>query len=168
MAKYDWSKIRDDYEIKGMSYSQLSEKYGCSRGLISGRSKKYAWDKQKVEQAISNKVNAIKRLDEITEQNRTALGERSILVDAEVAERLRLEKLFATDAEYNQSAATEKLKAMEASREAELAHYDIHSRITAKNKETLLGKTPQTQVNIQNNVGSDADAIVERLRNKHS
>ncbi|MDX8383060.1 MAG: hypothetical protein R8M45_03195 [Ghiorsea sp.] len=44
---------------------------------------------------------------------------------------------------------------------------NIHSQSTARNRETVLGKMPQTQVNIQNNVSAGADDVVDQLLAKH-
>jgi len=53
VAKYDWAKIRDDYEIRGNSYSELQAVYGCSRGLISDRAKKEDWNRKKAQERLS-------------------------------------------------------------------------------------------------------------------
>ena len=168
MAKYNWAIIRDDYEIHGMSYSQLQNKYGASRGLISGRAKKDGWNKQKTEQAISNAVNAHKALAEITEQNRTEFKERSVLVDKEVEDRLRREGVHLNALEYCTALASKIIREKVKDGTAELHDTNIFSQVVNRNKDGIMGKMPQTQVNIQNNVGSDADAIIDALMVKHN
>jgi len=166
MAKYNWAKIRDDYEIHGLSYSGLREKYGCGRATISERAKKDGWDREKTEQAIAAKARAQRDLIEITEQNRTDFGERSVLVDREAERRLRLEGIFMDSLEYNQALANQIIKRKKHAGDVELQDVQVHSQITNRNKDGVMGK-PQTQVNIQNNVGTDADSVIERLRSKH-
>jgi len=165
VAKYNWGNIRDDYEMHGLSYSQLSAKYGCSRGLISGRAKKDAWDKQKVEQAIDKKAGAVRVLAEITEQNRTDFGNRSVLIDKEAERRLEAEGFYNDAIKYNQALANRVLK--EKGTKADLQEINMHSQLTNRNKEGVLGKMPTTQVNIQNNVSTDADSVIERLKARH-
>ncbi|MDQ6988469.1 MAG: hypothetical protein Q9M19_01205 [Mariprofundaceae bacterium] len=165
MAKYNWAAIRDDYEIHGLSYSQLTDKHGVGRGNISTRAKKEGWNKEEIEQVISDKVNgniAMANLDKKIEQQ---YGTRSILIDKEVESRLELEGMYADSLKLNQSLANENLKGL--GNGAELQHINLHSQITNRNKDGALGKMPTTQVNIQNNVSNGADDVVEQLLAKH-
>lgn len=162
LTAHQWQTIREDYEVRCKSTIALAKEYGVADTTIQRRLKKDNWSREKTQYAIDAQVKATKAFTELTQENAGVAQ----VASAEVTERLELEGYFTNSIKLNQSMANKKLKAAGAN--AELADLDIHSRLTNRNKDGLLGKTPQTQVNIQNNVGSDADAIVERLRNKHS
>jgi len=161
VAKYNWAKIRDAYEIEGLVYAKITERFGVAKATISEKVRKEGWVKGKAEPIIRAKMLNLKEKKEIEQKTEQEFGGRSVLVDNEINRRLRLEELFDTDAEHNQNGVTKKLKEMEKANKVELGHYDIHARVTAKNKETLLGKTPTTQVNIQNNQNLSTDAMSE-------
>jgi len=165
LSKEQWEALRVDYEVKGMTLSELSSKYGADRGNISKRSKKYNWQREKVQQIIGDKISAAKALGDIAERTTTLDSNVVIAIEKEVDRRMRLEGLFTDSIEYNQNLANQILKAKDAS--AELQDLNIHSQITNRNKDGIMGKMPQTQVNIQNNVSTDADSVVKRLKEKH-
>ncbi|MDX8383129.1 MAG: hypothetical protein R8M45_03540 [Ghiorsea sp.] len=164
MAKYNWAAIRDDYEIRGLSYSQLTDKHGVGRGNISTRAKKEDWNKEEIEQLITDKVNSNIALADINKKIEQQYGTRSILIDKEVDRQERLRFLFDTAAEESQSISD--LGLVQRDKDL-LMMANIHSQSTARNRETLLGKMPQTQVNIQNNTANDADNVIEVLLDKH-
>ncbi|OPH36722.1 hypothetical protein [Moraxella lacunata] len=143
-----WELARADYEIHGLSYSDLVKKYGMSRGSISKRANDEQWQQGKNEQLITKKVNAIIELQKTEQQieQLEPLVQKSI--DSEVALRLARENLFIDSALKNQQRANELLEMAD-----DLAQLNQHSQITARNKETVLGKNPDTaiQINNQNN-----------------
>ena len=163
MAKYDWAKIRDDYEIRGKSYSELQEAYGCSRGLISGRAKKDGWNRTEIEQEINRRASVIKGLHETEQKNRT-LGERSVLIDAMAAERAAIEPLVYDGAKKSIQGAIDAFKDDD---KEKMASANMLSQIACRVKDSVFGKMPTTQVNIQNNIASDTDAVLERLSERH-
>jgi len=165
VAKYNWDKIRDSFEIEGLSYAKLTKKFGVAKATISERVKKEGWVKGRAEHIISSKVLNIKEKNEIERQAEQEFSGRSGAISKEVDRRLRLEGLFTDSLEYNQKLANKTLKKL--AENAELQDLNIHSQITNRNKDGIIGKMPQTQVNIQNTVATDADRVVAKLRNKH-
>jgi len=160
LTKDMWAKLRQDYEVTGMSLSGLSNKYGADRGNISKRAKKECWEKEKIQQIIKKKVSINKELENISAEITTLSTTGVVEIELEVDRRLRLENMFDSDVEHNQRGQTKKLKELEKMNKAELQHYAIHASTTLKNRDTILGKLPTTQVNIQqNNQGMTAPII---------
>jgi len=155
VAKYDWVKIRDAFEIEGLSYAKITKKFGVAKATISEKVKKEGWIKGKAEHIISSKVLNIKEKNEIEQRTEQEFGGRSDAINKEVENRLRLEGLFTNSLEYNQKLANKTLKKL--AENAELQDLNLHSQITNRNKDGIIGKMPQTQVNIQNTVATDAD-----------
>lgn len=145
LTPQQWELARADYEIHGFSYSDLVKKYGMSRGSISKRANDEQWQQGKNEQLITKKVNAIIELQKTEQQieQLEPLVQKSI--DAEVSLRLARENLFIDSALKNQKRANELLEMAD-----DLAQLNQHSQITARNKETVLGKNPETAIQINN------------------
>lgn len=145
-----WELAKQDYEIHGLSYSELVEKYGMSKGSISKRAKDECWKQGKNEHLIQKKVSVIKELQETEQQ----IGQLEPVVqksiEHEVSIRLARENLFIDSALRNQKKANEMLDMA-----AELSEINQHSQITARNKETVLGKQPDTAIQINNGVESN-------------
>jgi len=157
LSKEQWSKVRIDFEVRGMTLSELSAKHHADRGNISKRAKKECWEREKVQHIIDKKTNAHKALEEANQEITTLSTTGVVEIDKEVDRRLRLEGLFTDSLEYNQNLANQILKAKDAS--AELQDLNIHSQITNRNKDGVLGKMPQTQVNIQNNQNNNNEPM---------
>jgi len=157
-----WQAIRTEYEVDCISSTKLSNKYGVAESTICRRMKKEGWDRNKTQDAIEKKVSSIKALAEITQVN--ASGTQAILQEAE--RRLRLEGFFMDALEYNQTVANNTLKRNIDDGSAELTHINLHSQITNRNKDGVMGK-PQTQVNIQNNVAVNRESIMEDLMQEY-
>lgn len=83
LTKDEWGDLRADYEINGMSYSELSIKYIVGKTTVSDKVRKFGWVKGFTEQLVKRKVKATKELKAITEQteqlsvrNREEFGKR--------------------------------------------------------------------------------------------
>lgn len=155
-----WELARADYEIHGLSYAKLVEKYGISKGSISNRAKKEGWQQGKVEQIVQEKVSVLKDLNEVEQKVEKLAPLEQKSIEQEVAERLAREKIFINSAMRNQRKADGMLGSA-----IELSDINTHSQITARNKETVLGKQPQTAVQINNNTGSAIDELVTKRLN---
>ena len=145
-----WELAKQDYEIHGLSYSELVEKYGMSKGSISKRAKDECWQQGKNEHLIQKKVSVIKELQETEQQIEQLESVVQKSIEQEVALRLARENLFIDSALRNQKKANEMLEMA-----AELSEINQHSQITARNKETVLGKQPDTAIQINNGVESN-------------
>ena len=147
-----WELAKQDYEIHGLSYSELVEKYGMSKGSISKRAKDECWQQGKNEHLIQKKVSVIKELQETEQQIEQLEPVVQKSIEQEVALRLARENLFIDSALRNQNKANEMLEMA-----AELSEINQHSQITARNKETVLGKQPDTAIQVNNNVSTISD-----------
>lgn len=156
-----WQSVREAYEVGCKSSTKLSKEYGVAESTICRRMKKDGWNRGKTQDVIEQKVNATKAFAELTQENASITQ----AVNREAERRLRLEGVFIDSIEYNQDLANKVLKKMDLT--AELNHINLHSQITTRNKDGVLGKMPQTQVNIQTNVSTDADSVISNLRKKH-
>jgi len=149
LTKDAWAKLRQDYEVTGMSLGELSKKYEADRGNISKRAKKEGWEKEKVQQIIEKKVSINKELQNISAEITTLSTTGVVEIEREVDRRLRLEGIFNSSLELNQKLADQQLEAL--GNAAELRDINLHSQIFNRNKDGFIGKMPTTQVNIQNN-----------------
>jgi len=160
MVKYNWAKIRDAYEIEGLAYSKITERFGVAKATISEKVKKGGWIKGRAEPIISSKMQNIKEKKEIEQRAEQVFGNRSIMVNKEVDRRIRIEELCNAGIEYNQALANRVLK--QKGKDAELQEINLHSQITTRNKDGVLGKMPTTQVNIQNVNAVDKSSMNEQ------
>ena len=152
-----WELAKQDYEIHGLSYSELVEKYGMSKGSISKRAKDECWQQGKNEHLIQKKVSVIKALQE-TEQETERLKPNEIeAVNNEVMLRLSREKIFTDSALRNQELSNLTIEQSYNQGELSIGELKAHSDITAKNKETVLGKQPDTAIQVNNNVSTIKD-----------
>ena len=70
MAKYDWRKIRNEYETLDTSYRKLVEKHGVSLTALKTRAKKESWVSRK--EKTSHKIDAKttqKTIEKISDKN---------------------------------------------------------------------------------------------------
>ena len=147
-----WELAKQDYEVHGLSYSELVEKYGMSKGSISKRAKDECWQQGKNEHLIQKKVSVIKELQKTEQQIEQLEPVVQKSIEQEVSIRLARENLFIDSALRNQKKANEMLEMA-----AELSEINQHSQITARNKETVLGKQPDTAIQVNNNVSTISD-----------
>lgn len=169
LTEKQWLQVRVDYEIHGMSYNQLIDKYQTSKAALSRRASQEKWQKGKAEQLINKKTNAIKELRECETLAEPLAEPEIIAINHEVKERLRLEKMFTDSATRNQQIADELLNEVRYDEDLKLkskiSAVEAHSRLTKNNKETILGKNPDTAIQINNNNG-EASAIDELHRQR--
>ena len=157
-----WACVRADYEVRGMSFSELAEKYKVGKATISDKKKKDAdngddWEKSKTEHLIQKKVSVIKALQE-TEQETERLKPNEIeAVNNEVMLRLAREKIFTDSALRNQELSNLTIEQSYNQGDLSIGELKAHSDITAKNKETVLGKQPDTAIQVNNNVSTISD-----------
>jgi len=148
-----------------MGYTQLIKKYDIAKSSLSKRINKDGWVKAKSEPLIERQVNAVKELRETAQESEQLGKPLANAVRQEVDRRLRLEGIFMNAVEYNQVLANKILE--QKGENAELHELNIHSQLTARNKESVVGRMPTTQVNIQTNVSTDADSVLTQIAGKH-
>ena len=143
LSSEDREKILADFHI-GESQNSLAKKYGVSPATINkickGITPKF---KDKV-----NTVTSIKR--ELIEESEY----QSECFDAKVNDNLKHLIFFQNSALKNQELANKQL-----SEDSELYDLKLHADLTSKNKQTVLGKDIDTQVNINNNQQTNIQEI---------
>ena len=152
-----WELAKQDYEIHGLSYSELVEKYGMSKGSISKRAKDECWQQGKNEHLIQKKVSVIKELQETEQQIEQLEPVVQKSIEHEVSIRLARENFFIDSAMMNQKYSNEEIKKSKELGDLSIGELKAHSDITAKNKETVLGKQPDTAIQVNNNVSTIKD-----------
>lgn len=140
-------QARNDYEVHNMGIREIARKWGVSPTTIRNWRDKGNWEQGKTAHIVSKKKNAIKELHETAQQTAHLPAHQQMAIDNEVQKQLENERIFVNAAKFNQSLANKLVQ----DADVKLSDVEAHSRITARNKETVLGKSPDAQVNIQNN-----------------
>ena len=158
----DWECLKADFEIRGMSLSELSEKYGVGKATISDRKKKDAlngddWLKGKTEHLAEKKANLIIELKETERQTEHLKPNEIEAFNSVVNDLVVARNFFIDSAMMNQKYSNEEIKKSKELGELSIGELKAHSDITAKNKETVLGKQPDTAIQVNNNVSTISD-----------
>lgn len=149
-SKELWQKARDYFESGVCTLQQIKDKTGISVSKISEKAKKEKWEKGKNRPYVEAKQELTLKAKE--------LSETTIAVLDEVAnERAKDEKFFRHWAIVSQNKANELLEMA-----SDLSDIEIHSRITARNKETVLGKDPQAIIQNNNTNAQQTKLVIER------
>ncbi len=141
-------QARNDYEVHNMGIREIARKWNVSPATVSSWAKSDEWEQGKTEHLIEKKKNAIKDLYETEQQTKHCSASVQLSINNEVQKRLEAEQIFVDAAKYNQMVANELLQNSE---ELSMTTLDTHSRLTHRNKETVLGKQPDTAIQINNN-----------------
>lgn len=131
----------------GESQNSLAKRFSreCSIATINRLCKGVAQDNAEI---VNAQVEINQQLSQKCNSERNTITE---IVD----ERTRHLLFFQDSAMKNQKIANDKIeeKAQKVGEDGlTLNDLNAHSQITSRNKETVLGKSPDTQVNVQNNV----------------
>jgi len=155
-ANYDHliPKIQAEYRTGHYSIRKLADRHDVSVGFVAKHTKHLDND---VAEVVNAGVAYNKALSEFSEHNEHLVNATKEVVD----ERTKHLMFFNKSALKNQQIANNRLKEKE--HDIELSELEAHSRITARNKETLLGKSPETAIQI-NNTSNSSDYSVEVLK----
>ena len=133
-----WERTRAYFESGQYTLSQISEKVGISKSKISERAKKEQWERGKNADYIEAKKTIA-----ATKGNEKRM---TVAILDEIADEKTKHLLYFQNAALrNQKIADEMLEMSD-----KIADVEAHSRITARNKETIFGKEPQTIINNTN------------------
>lgn len=130
-----WERVRVYFESGQYSLAQISEKTGVSKSKISEKAKKEQWERGRNADYIEAKKT-------IAITKGTEKGTAVTILDEIADEKTKHLIFFQNRALANQKKADELLEQAD-----DLSAVEAHSRITARNKETILGKTPETVIN---------------------
>jgi len=139
LTQAEWHQIREAYEVGCISTVALAKKYNVADTTIQRRIKKEGWDRLKTQAVIDKKVSATRAFVELTQEN-AGIAQA---VNQEVETRLRQEQIFTNALEYNQSIANRALKELVSNNDMDLQKINLHSQVTNRNKEGILGKVQQ-------------------------
>ena len=129
-----WERARAYFESGQYTLAQINQKTGISISKISEKAKREKWEKGKNADYIAAKTTIAEKKGKERENIISVL-------DAIADEKTKHLLYFQNSAIKNQQKANELLESTDS-----LADLDAHSRITARNKETVLGKEPATQI----------------------
>jgi len=129
-----WERARAYFESGQYTLAQINQKTGISISKISEKAKREKWEKGKNADYIAAKTTIAEKKGKERENVISILDE---IADEKTKHLL----YFQNSAIKNQQKANELLESTDS-----LADLDAHSRITARNKETVLGKEPATQI----------------------
>ena len=129
-----WERAKAYFESGQYTLSQINQKTGISISKISEKAKKEKWEKGKNADYIAAKTTIAEKKGKEKENIISVLDE---IADEKTKHLL----YFQNSAIKNQQKANELLEFAE-----DLSDLDAHSRITARNKETVLGKEPAAQI----------------------
>ena len=150
-----WAMARADYEIRGLSVTDLAKKYGCAKSAVSMRAKADGWQAGKTEQAVTDKVNAIMQLARVEQETELKLNatERAVF-DTVVMDDVAFRAQNDADLEAVCRHMMTLLPGMDKPADVKAAAETL--RIA---RESRLGKTPDTAIQINNS----APARIERV-----
>ena len=147
-----WDKAREYFEA-GLSLSEIVLRTEISKAQISKKSKAENWQKG------NEKKHLISQAVEVNIKKET-LKETALEVHNEIVnERTKHLLLFQNSALKNQKKANELLELTD-----DMKDLESHARITKTNKETVLGKEPDTVINnanLQQNEIKTINIVVE-------
>lgn len=152
-----WELVRSYYEA-GLSLSEIVSRDKVeikSKSQISKRAKLEEWVKSKNEQLIQKEVLANQEINSIKKQKETLKETDNSVINEIVDERTKHLLYFQNSAMRNQQIANELLDERAKSKGEDGLSFimlDAHSKTTLRNKETVLGKQPDTAIQINNTV----------------
>lgn len=129
-----WERARAYFESGQYTLAQINQKTGISISKISEKAKREKWEKGRNADYIAAKTTIAEKKGKERENIISVLDE---IADEKTKHLL----YFQNSAIKNQQKANELLESTDS-----LADLDAHSRITARNKETVLGKEPAAQI----------------------
>ena len=74
LSAEQWAMARADFEIRGLSVTEIARQYGCAKSAVSMRAKADGWQAGKTEQAVTDKVNAIMQLARVEQETELKLN----------------------------------------------------------------------------------------------
>ena len=144
LSSEDRERILADFHTGTFSQRELAKKYGVSPATINKITKNLT---PKNEHIVNTKVSLITELIEQSEHEVNAVEEA-------VHQQTKHLIFFQNSALKNQELANQQL-----SEESELYDLKLHADLTSKNKQTVLGKDADTNININNNQQNNINEV---------
>ena len=147
LAVEQWMAARADFEIAGLSVSEIARKYNVAKSSVSDKAKTQGWEPNKTERSVTEKSNAIIALAKVNQETEQKLNnvERAVfdrVVADDVSFRLQSDGRMqeVEDIAMTLLASTDKVS------DAKMA-----MEILRIHREARLGKSPDTAIQINNN-----------------
>ena len=147
LSAEQWAMARADYEIRGLSVTEIARQYGCAKSAVSMRAKADGWQAGKTEQAVADKSKAIMQLARIEQETEQRLSatERAVF-DRVVADDVAFRLQNDSDMEAVREHAMRLLPMVEKPADAKALMETLRIQ-----REARLGKSPDTAIQINNN-----------------
>lgn len=147
LSAEQWTMARADFEIAGMSVTEIAQKYGCAKSAVSMKAKAQGWELNKTEQAQDKKVKAVIALAEVGTETEQKLNnvERAVF-DRVVADDVAFRLQNDSDMEAVREHAMRLLPMVEKPADAKALMETLRIQ-----REARLGKSPDTAIQINNN-----------------
>ena len=149
-----WLAARADFEIAGMSVSEIARRYNVAKSSVSDKVKAQGWKPNKTERSVCKKANAIIELAEVgteTEQKLNAV-ERAVF-DRAVADEVAFRTLSDARMEAAALVAMRLLEGADKVSDVKLVMETLRIQ-----REAMLGRVPDTMVQVNNGM-SGIDAL---------
>lgn len=150
LTQEQWGEIRARYEVDGSSLGELEREYNVTKQAISKKVKKEGWGKGQSSHLVAGKVQAVRDLQKVVDESSQLSSHHQELIADRSKFILEMEGIFDNAIKYNQVKANKILKERAENQEATLSDFNQHSQITARNKEQVMGKSPDTAIQINN------------------
>lgn len=142
-----WLAARADFEIAGLSVSEIARKYNVAKSSVSDKAKTQGWEPNKTERSVSEKSNAIIALAKVNQEAEQKLNnvERAVF-DRVVADDVAFRLQNDSDMEAVREHAMRLLPMVEKPADAKALMETLRIQ-----REARLGKSPDTAIQINNN-----------------
>ena len=147
LSAEQWMAARADFEIAGLSVSEIARKYNVAKSSVSDKAKAQGWEPNKTERSVSEKSNAIMALVKVNQETEQKLNnvERAVF-DRVVADDVAFRLQNDADMEAVREHAMSLLPLIEKPLDAKLLMETLRIQ-----REARLGKSPDTAIQINNN-----------------
>ena len=147
-----WACVRADYEANGLTYTELESKYGINKSNISRRAAKESWNQDETQQLISASVCNEKEKILLTQQTQQLTQQTQQTMAMQVYDRLRFEVQNNDDMAAVRDRVMEMLPIIETPQQAKQIMETLRIQ-----RESILGKQPDTAIQVNNNVSTISD-----------
>ncbi len=145
-----WACVRADYEANGLTYTELESKYGINKSNISRRATKEGWNQDETQQLISASVCNEKEKILLTQQTQQLTQQTQQAVTMQVYDKLRFEVQNNEDMAAVRDRVMEMLPLIDSPQQAKQIMETLRIQ-----RESILGKQPDTAIQINNGVESN-------------
>lgn len=144
-----WDKAKALFEA-GKSFRDIDKMLGIPFSTIKYRADKEGWEQGKIEQLIIDKTKVLENFAQLNSVQKE-------VVQKEVEDRLRHITFFNNATIKNLSVMMKKID-----EDTGIVEHKIAQDALSKGKETVLGKTPDTAIQINNS--ADAKPLVTEIK----